>query len=94
MLTTDDIWLQPVTNEIGTIVLPLLNAAANQLNNFTYSNMQMQSGINMYPGEEWCNLIIPHAKWHLQTGIALTDFAFLSDEVHRIFTKYAVDEFY
>ena len=46
----------------------------------------MQLGINMYPGEKWCNPVIPHAKWHLQTSIALTDLTFLTDEMYRIFS--------
>lgn len=48
----------------------------------------MQAGINMYPGEAWCNPVIPHAKWHVETSIALTDFVFLSDELYRILGKY------
>lgn len=87
-MTTDDVWLQPVTNEIGTFLLPLINGIGNNLNNFTYKDSAMQAGLNMYPGEEWCNLVIPHAKWHVQTGIALTDFSYLSDEIYRIFNTY------
>ena len=48
----------------------------------------MQAGINMYPGETWCNPVIPHAKWHVETSIALTDFVHLSDEMFRILNKY------
>jgi len=88
VLTQDDFWLQPTTNAIGTLVLPLVNGLANQLNNFTYSDAVMQTGINMYPGETWCNPVIPHAKWHVETSIALTDFVFLSDELYRILSKY------
>ena len=75
-MTQDDTWLQPTTNELGMIFLPIVNFAGNELNNWTYTDMLMQSGINMYPGEEWCNLVMPHAKWHLETSIALTDFTF------------------
>jgi len=88
VLTQDDFWLQPSTNAIGTLVLPLVNNLANQLNNFTYSDSNMQAGINMYPGETWCNPVIPHAKWHVETSIALTDFVHLSDEMFRILNKY------
>ena len=87
-MTTDDIFLQPIANEIGMFVLPLINGIGNRFNNFTYSDNLMQSGINMYPGEEWCNLVTPHAKWHLQTSIALTDFTFLSDELARLLDTY------
>jgi hypothetical protein len=65
-------------------MIPVVNAAANELNNFTYSDHQMQAGLHMYPGEAWCNMVIPHAKWHVETGIALTDFVFLTDEMYRL----------
>ena len=87
VLTQDDYWLQPSTNQVGWAFLPVINQEVNTLNSWTYSNADMQLGINMYPGEVWCNPVIPHAKWHLETGIALTDFSFLSDELYRIFTK-------
>merc|ERR1711935_233161 len=84
-----DIWFQPITNQIGTVVLPLVNNLANALNNFTYSNaVDMQAGINMYPGELWCNPVIPHPKWHVQTSIALLDFTFHADEMFRILGQY------
>ena len=90
MLTHDDFWLQPITNEIGALILPLVNGLANQLNNFTYTDSAMQNGINLYPGETWCNPVQPHAKWHLETSIALTDFLFHSDEMFRILGQYNV----
>ena len=65
-------------------MLPVVNAAANELNSWSYNDALMQSGINMYPGEAWCNPVIPHAKWHLQTSIALTDFTFLTDELFKV----------
>ena len=86
-MTQDETWLQPGTNEVGMAFLPVLNQIANDLNSWKYSNWDMQLGINMYPGELWCNPVIPHAKWHLETGIALTDFSFLSDELYRLFSK-------
>jgi hypothetical protein len=46
--------------------------------------------ITLIPGEGWCNPLIPHAKWHLETGIALADFVFLSDEINRIITEHAL----
>ena len=89
VLTQDDTFLQPSTNAMGTLLLPVVNAAANGLNSWSYTDTLMQSGLQMYPGEDWCNPAIPHAKWHVETAIALTDFTFLSDELYQIFTKYA-----
>ena len=88
-MTQDDTFLQPSTNAMGTLLLPVVNAAANGLNSWSYTDTLMQSGLHMYPGEAWCNPVIPHAKWHVETAIALTDFTFLSDELYQIFTKYA-----
>ena len=88
---SDDYWLQPSTNEVGAAFLPVLNQALNGINSWNYSNANMQLGINMYPGEKWCNPVIPHAKWHLETSIALTDFAFLTEELYRIFKTYKID---
>ena len=87
VLTQDDIWLQPITNELGTLALPLVNAIGNRLNNFEYSDIEMHAVLDMYPGAKWCNLVIPHAKWHLETGIALTDFTFLTDELYRFLSS-------
>ena len=87
-LTQDDTFLQPSVNALGTFLLPLVNAVGNNLNGYSYSDAMMQSGLNMYPGENWCNPVIPHAKWHVETSIALTDFTFLSDDLYRIFRKY------
>ena len=89
-MTQDDTWLQPSTNVVGTLLLPVVNAAANELNTWSYADGLMQSGLHMYPGEDWCNPVIPHAKWHVETSIALTDFSFLSDELYQLFSKYAI----
>ena len=66
------------------MLLPVLNAAASDLTTFKYSSPTFQKGLNKYPGENWCNPLIPHAKWHLESSIALVDFVFLADEIHRI----------
>ena len=60
VLTQDDYWLQPSTNQVGWAFLPVINQEVNTLNSWTYSNADMQLGINMYPGEVWCNPVIPH----------------------------------
>jgi hypothetical protein len=79
----------PIFIQIGTVLLPFVNDIATSLTSYHYSDPSFQHGVNMYPGEEWCNPVIPHAKWHLQTGIALVDFVFLADEVNRILVEHA-----
>ena len=78
--------------QIGTMLLPHWNDFATSFTTFTYSSPSFQHGVNFYPGEEWCNPVIPHAKWHVETSIALTDFVFLSDEINRIITMHALPQ--
>ena len=84
VLTDNEIFLTPFVNEIGALLLPYVNQEATLLNSWNYTNPDLQTGRNRYPGEKWCNLVIPHAKWHMQTSIALTDFTFLSDEFYKV----------
>ena len=79
-----EILLKPKINKIGTELLPLVNEFATSLTTFEYSNPDFQSGHNFFPGQDWCDPWNPHSKWHLQTGIALTDLAYLFDEIHRL----------
>ena len=83
-VTTSDFFLRPVVNEVGAALLPIVNILAKQLTTFKFSSINFQMGTNFYPGESWCNKWDPHAKWHLETGIALTDFVFLGDEIYRL----------
>ena len=48
----------------------------------------MQLGMNMYPGEKWCNPKIPYAKYNLEASIYYLDLAFLADDMYRIFNTY------
>ena len=43
----------------------------------------------MYPGEDWCDpsADAPHAKWHLETGIGLADWAHLADLYYQVGTS-------
>ena len=84
----------PEGNEKGWELLPILNDMVNSellgtdsLND--YFNPDLQFGIGIYPGELWCNPgLYPHAKWHLQTGIALVDLTNLMDEVLKIIIQW------
>ena len=74
--------------QLGALLLPFWNSAVTGLTTFSYSDPSFQPGANMYPGEEWCNPVIPHAKWHVETGIALVDYVFLADEINRIIVEH------
>jgi hypothetical protein len=78
------ILLQPKINEIGTTLLPIVNNIATSFTTFEHSSPLFQLGHNFFPGQDHCNLWDPHSKWHLETGIALPDLAFLFDEIHRL----------
>ena len=86
-MTDNGFFLRPEVNEVGAALLPIVNELATQLNTFEYSSVNFQLGRHFYPGEHECNKWDPHAKWHLQTGIALVDFVFLTDEMYRLLNK-------
>ena len=68
--------------------MPIVNDLATALTSFKYSNASFLTGINMYPGQDWCKLKSPHALWHHQTAIALVDLVLLADQMDIIFIKY------
>ena len=45
--------------------------------------------MGVYPGEDWCDpsADAPHAKWHLETGIGLADWAHLADLYYQVGTS-------
>ena len=81
-------------NSQGWELLPILNNAVNDYllgtdSETDYFNPNLQKGEGIYPGEDWCNPgLYPHAKWHLQTGIALFDLANLMDEALQIIKRF------
>ena len=75
--------LTPEANAFGAALLPHINAYANNLTSWDHYVEDVQMGTG-YPGSGWCNDIIPHAKWHVQTAAALGDVARLMDEVLRL----------
>ncbi len=76
--------LSPEGNEIGAALLPIVNTQLNKLTDIEYYDPAFQLGRNIYPGEDWCNPLIPHAKWHLQTGVGLFDLVVLTDEMYKL----------
>ena len=83
-LTDNDFFLDPKVNEIGAALLPIVNVLATQLTTFEYSSNTFVTGDGFYPGQHDCSAWDPHSKWHLETGVALVDFVFLSDEMYRL----------
>merc|ERR1719495_80307 len=84
--------VNPQVDQIGSILLPILNGfVSTNIETFKYSDPDFVKGTNFYPGFENCRWD-PHAKWHLQTSIALTDFIFLSDQMHQLFVKHQTNK--
>ena len=75
--------LTPEANAFGAALLPHVNNLGNNLTSWSLHVSDIQGG-GGYPGSWWCNDIIPHAKWHVETAAALADVARLGDMVHRI----------
>lgn len=86
IIVSDPIIFNPFINLLGFRLLPKVNGLINTLSNFQYSNSNFQSGRNVYPGETYCNENIPHAKWHLQSGLGLLDMVYLADDIRKILT--------
>ena len=49
-----------------------------------YLKRTFQEGRDIYPGDVWCNPQIPHAKWHLQSGMGLLDLVYICDNVLKL----------
>ena len=84
-LTSNPIFLNETVNTWGAEMIPVLNSFLNSYNSFEYFETNFQDAVDVYPGDFWCNLVIPHAKWHLESGIGLLDLTYVGDEVYRIF---------
>lgn len=83
---TNPILLEPFTNMIGLALLPKVNRKINGASNFQYFKSHFQRGENIYPGEQWCNPKVAHAKWHVQSSLGVLDLIYLGDEMHRLLT--------
>ena len=44
----------------------------------------LQRGIKVYPGDGGCNRRLPHAKWHVQSGLGLLDLVYLCDNIYEL----------
>merc|ERR1712218_498092 len=81
----DSPFIKKFANEAGSQLIPLINQLFNSVTSFDHKNIYFQSAKNFYPGQIACSQEShTHAKWHVQSGIALLDFAMFADEFHRI----------
>ncbi|KAF2365482.1 hypothetical protein FHG87_003766, partial [Trinorchestia longiramus] len=77
-LTDNPIFLNATVNEWGAEHIAVLNTRLNKLNTFDYYDVDFQNATDIYPGDDWCNPEIPHAKWHLEAAIGLLDLAYVA----------------
>merc|ERR1719244_1772782 len=84
VLTDADIFLDPEVNKFGAQFLKTVNQLADLMTSFPLLDPALQTGIGLYPGEEWCNPKEPHSKWHIESANGLMDLMLLADETYRI----------
>ena len=84
VLTDNPLFLSKPVNKLGMKFLPVLNNFLDEGNSFEYFDLDFQNGVNVYPGDEWCDPVGPHAKWHLESALGLMDLTYLGDEMYRI----------
>ena len=82
-LDLGDAIFTPEANAFGAALLPQINSYGNNLTTWDLYVEDIQVG-GGYPGSGWCNDLIPHAKWHVQSAASLVDVARLLDEVLRL----------
>lgn len=83
-LFNSSIILKPITNLIGSRVFSKVNRKLNGATNYQFYQPDFQRGVNIYPGEQRCNRLIAHPKWHVQSAIMLADLVYLADEMNRL----------
>lgn len=77
----------PEANVRGNELIPVVNAFANRLNDFTFYEENFQNGTAIYPGDAWCNNQEAHSKWHVQSAIGLLDLVYLCDNINGLTSK-------
>ena len=79
-------------NEYGDLLIPVINQYASAITTFRPVDKQFIKGRKFYPGQDAyylkCNENYPHAKWHVQSGIAMVDLVFVADEIYYLINKY------
>jgi hypothetical protein len=62
----------------GAVMMPVLNALANDISGFVFVDQDVQQSINVYPGDSKCRAQQPHSIWHEQSGNGLVDMGLVS----------------
>ena len=79
-------------NNYGDLLIPVINRYASAITTFRPVDKQFQNGRKFYPGHDsyslTCKETSPHAKWHVQSGIAMVDLVFVADEIYHLIDKY------
>ena len=72
-------------NRIGGEIIPAVNGLANALTGFPHSDGDLQSAVNVYPGDAKCRVgPSPHAKWHEQSSNGLMDLMYLVSDLKAV----------
>jgi len=78
--------LSPEANQAGASLLPYFNELMNNQTSWSLAVQDVQEGKG-YPGHQFCNPVIPHAKWHVETSASLADVARLMDSVLALMSQ-------
>jgi len=68
----------------GAESIPRLVSLANSMSGYRYADNDLQSAIDVYPGDKACRKSQPHSKWHEMSGLGLIDFSLLSFDLDTI----------
>ena len=74
-------------NELGGLIMPWFNTIINRWSNLDHENLDFQMARELYPGEGYCNYQIPHAKWHVEAGIAALDMIKVAQDLDLMLAK-------
>eukprot|EP00004_Rigifila_ramosa_P010527 TRINITY_DN223_c0_g1_i6.p1 TRINITY_DN223_c0_g1~~TRINITY_DN223_c0_g1_i6.p1 ORF type:complete len:699 (+),score=160.98 TRINITY_DN223_c0_g1_i6:88-2097(+) len=81
-------WLRDEeANVRGAEVMPDVNALGNSVSGYIHTDPDIQNCISVYPGDGLCRQQQPHSKWHEQSGNALVDLMWLTDDMDRVIAE-------
>ena len=78
----------PYVNKLVAATMPKISTSANLLSKNKFYNQKFQKLKEVYPGEEWCRDINPHAKFHVMEALGVLDQIYLVDAFYGVFRDF------
>jgi len=84
-----DFLVNPTVTRVADILMPFINSLSNYITDYDHYkyifDRLQQYSVDVYPGRYMCGgHNFSHFMWHEQTGNALVDLFYLSDDVDRV----------